>query len=83
MLFKKSFIPLSAALVLALNSDSNNLMNYIAACLFFTMGMRERMEEKAEDDRIREDEIIDEWEYEKEKEHKRQQKNKKKTTEED
>ena len=72
MWFKKSFIPLSAALVLALNSDINNLANYIAAGLFFTMGMWERMDEKAEDNRIRVDEIIDEWEYEK---HKRQQKN--------
>ena len=70
MWFKKSFIPLSAALVLALNSDINNLANYIAAGLFFTMGMW--MDEKAEDNRIRVDEIIDEWEYEK---HKRQQKN--------
>ena len=72
MWFKKSFIPLSAALVLALNSDINNLANYIAAGLFFTMGMWERMDKKAEDNRIRVDEIIDEWEYEK---HKRQQKN--------
>ena len=69
MWFKKSFIALSAALVLALNSDIDNLANYIAAGLFFYNGY---VDEKAEDNRIRVDEIIDEWEYEK---HKRQQKN--------
>ena len=78
MWFKKSFIPLSAALVLALNSDINNLANYIAAGLFFTMGVWERMDEKAEDNRIREGEIIYEWEY-----GRRKQQKKKKTTEED
>ena len=75
MLFKKSFIPLSVAMVLVLNSE-----NYMAACLFFAMGMLERVKEKAEDDRIRVDEIIDKWEYEKE-EHRRRRKQQKKNEE--
>ena len=74
MWFKKSLIPILAAVVLAMESEC-----YIAAGIFFTLGMFERSEEIIEDNRIREEEIIDESEYEK---HKRQQE-KKTTTEED
>ena len=64
MLFKKSFIPLSASMFLVLNSDLNSLADFMTAGIFFTLGVIERMKEN--DNWKREKEIIDEKE-----EHKR------------
>ena len=45
MWFKKSFIPIAAAVVLAMDSE-----NYIAASIFFTLGLLERIVEKKEEE---------------------------------
>ena len=45
MLFKRSLIPLSAAVILVMDSD-----NYAAACLFFGLGVIRRMIERKEEE---------------------------------
>ena len=58
MWFKKSFIPLSAAVILtALSSE-----NYLASSIFFILSWNERMKENDEDNRIIIRRIQDEWE---------------------
>ena len=55
MLFRKSQIALSAAVILALNSES-----YITASLFFILGLMEQKIENDEDYRRRR-RLQDEW----------------------
>ena len=45
MWFKNSFIPIAAAVILAMDSE-----NYIAASIFFSLGLLERMVERKEED---------------------------------
>ena len=62
MWFKKSFIPLSAVVILTALSSENYLANYLASSIFFILSWNERMKENDEDNRIRRRRIQDEWE---------------------
>ena len=49
MLFKNSFIPLSAAMVLALTSDPDSITSVMAASLFLIIGIGQRRHEQRQD----------------------------------
>ena len=67
----KSLITLSAAVILALNSDPDRIISFAAVSLVFAMGMGQRWEENYEEyRRRREKNIIGKWKYEKEEQKK-------------
>ena len=59
MWFTKSFITISAAVILAMDSD-----NYMAACLFFALGATQRSTERMAERRQQEHRAVEEEEEE-------------------